>query len=161
MTMNYIYTSITRAYPANEWRPQTAATLAAAITQPAALRPMSLMQLFTAAAQAGATVAEFSAVWQYSEFVQRVETALTDGDLAGAQALLAVCPVEFTPTTLGTLAAVLAANTLRLVDVVAAEQSRPGAVVTAPAQIDADDVTAALTKAGYAWDDRNGEWVRA
>lgn len=153
--MNYIHTSITRAYPANEWRPQTAATLAAAITQPAALRPMSLMQLFTAAAQAGATVAEFSAVWQYSEFVRRVETALTTGDLAGATALLAVCPVQFGERTLAAIQVVLVANTLRLVDVVATEQSQLGA----PESVTDSDVTAALEAAGYVWD--GSEWVRA
>lgn len=143
----------------SNWREKDAATLAAAIVQPAALRPMSLMSLFTHAAQAGAEVSEFSAVWQYSEFVRRVETALTDGDLTGAYALLAVCPVQFSQATLMILGAVLATNTLRLVDVVAREQSQPGAVVTAPATVTADDVTAALEAAGYVW--RRDEWVRA
>jgi hypothetical protein len=141
------------------WRSLNAEILAASIVQPVALRPMSLMGLFTTAAGAGATVAEFSAVWQYSEYVQRVETALQSGDLAGAQALLTVCPVQFGQATLVALQTVLAANTLRLVDVVAAEQSRPGAVVTAPAEIDADDVTEALETAGYVWS--SSEWARA
>ena len=143
----------------SDWREQPAATLAAAIVQPVALRPMALMTLFTHATAAGADVTEFRDIWQYAEYVQRVEHALTDGDLAGALAMLIVCPVQFGQATLAALQAVLAANTLRLVDTVAAEQSQLGAVVTAPVTVTADDVTAALKAAGYVWS--SGEWVRA
>ena len=152
MTNNLLYISVTRAFPAHEWRVVPTETLAMAIVQPAALRPMSLMELFRQAAVANAVVAEFAAIWQYSEYVRRVETALQNGDLAGASALLAVCPVQFSEKTLDALQATLAANTLRLVDVLAAEQSLPGAPVTAPEGITDSDVTAALNEAGYTWD---------
>jgi hypothetical protein len=47
----------------------------------------------------------------------------------------------------------MTANTMRLVDVVASELGEP-----APETITADDVTAALEAAGYAWD--GFEWNR-
>lgn len=140
------------------WPQTDATTLATASVQPAALCQMSLMDLFQQAAAQGAVVSEFASIWQYSEFVQRVETSLQSGDLAGAQALLAVCPIQFGGATLAALGGVLAANTLRLVDVVAAGQSQPGAVVTAPAKVTPEDVTAALNEAGYTWD--GTEWRR-
>lgn len=156
--MNLFIVAITRAWDANEWLAIPAADIASGVSAPVALRSMSLMDLFTRAASAGADVAEFKSIWQYSEFVQRVEAALGDGNLAGAQGLLAVCPVNFSGATLAAFAGVLEANTLRLVDVVAAEQSQPGAVVTAPAKATPEDVTAALNEAGYRW---NGdEWAR-
>lgn len=137
----------------SDWRSLDAATLATAVVQPAALRPMSLMDLFQQAAAANATVTEFAAIWQYSEYVRRVETALQGGDLAGAMALLAVCPVQFSEKTVDGLQATLAANTLRLVDAVAAEQA-----TVAPVAVTADDVTAALNEIGYQWN--GGEWLR-
>lgn len=142
-----IYLTITRVYPANEWRTIPAGLLAQAVTQPVALKPMGLMGLFAGAQVAGADVSEFRAVWQYSEFVRRVEDALSTGNLAGAHGLLAVCPVEFTGDTLRALQTVLATNTLRAIDTVALERRE-----TPPETVDAFAVTAALEAAGYTWD---------
>lgn len=147
-----IYISITRVYPANQWRTLPAGVLAQAVLQPVALKSMDLMTLFAGAQTAGADVAEFRAVWQYSEFVQRVERALNDGNLTGAMGLLAVCPVDFSGRTLQALQTVLAANTLRVVDVVASETGQ-----AAPETVTALDVTLALEAAGYTWD--GSTWV--
>jgi hypothetical protein len=144
-----IPTAIFRAFPANTWTTVPASTLAEAVVQPGGLRSMSLMALFQTAAAAGANVTEFRAIWQYAEFVQRTETALQTGDLPGATALLAVCPVQFSAATQQALQTVLAVNMLRLIDLVAAEQQPP---VSAPAQVSATDVTLALNALGYTWD---------
>lgn len=142
-----IYTSITRVFPVNEWRDQEAQRLATAILQPVALRPMSLMDLFQLSVAQGALTVEFRSIWGYGEFVKRTEEALQGGNLVGAVGLLQVCPVSFSPQTLAAIQAILAANTLRVVDVAAAERRE-----AAPVTVTTDDVIAALAAAGYQWD---------
>ena len=141
------------------WRSLGAATLAAAIVQPVALKPLDRKTLFGAVLQAGGKPAELRQLYGYSAYMTDIETALVNGDLAAAQGLLLLCPVDLGEATQYAIGAVLAANTLRLVDVVAAELSRPGAPVTAPAEITERDVTEALEAAGYVWD--GSEWTRA
>jgi hypothetical protein len=148
-----IVTTIYRVFPANQWRSMPAEALAAAITQPAALRQMDRKTLFGAVVQAGGDTAALRQLYGYSAYMQDVETALRDGDLAAAQGLLLLCPVDLPSQTQTIIAGVLAGATLRAVDVVAAELGQP-----APAQIDAAAVTAALIAAGWTWD--NGHWQR-
>jgi len=126
-------------YTGSNYAARTSDDLVAAILAPAALKELSLLQLFTMAVQAGAEAAEFRAIWQYQEYVRRVEEALARGDLAATRALLTVCPVPFSEKTLAALNTVIAANTLRLIDVVAAELGQ-----NAPATVSAADVDAAL-----------------
>jgi hypothetical protein len=133
-----------------------AAALAQAISQPVALRPMDRKSLFGAVLVAGGNPTELRQLYAYSAYMNDIETALGDGDLVAAQGLLLLCPIDLGPATQAAIGAVLAANTLRLVDVVAGETGE-----AAPVEIDADDVTAALTDAGYVWDGDNSEWVRA
>lgn len=147
-----IATTIFRAYPANEWRTVPAEPLAATTVQPAALRPMDRKTLFGAVVQAGGAVSDLRQLYGYAAYMDDVETALREGDLVAAHGLVALCPVDLGPATQAAIAAVLAANTLRAIDVVAAEQRS-----TAPAQVTTEDVTAALGEAGYTWDGTH--WV--
>ncbi len=117
----------------------TSADLAAAISAPSALKPLSLLQFFTAAVSLGADPTEFRAIWQYQEFVRRAEESLVNGDLLAVQTLLAICPLSFSAKALAALNAVITANVLRLVDVVAAELQ-----LAAPATVSATDVAVAL-----------------
>lgn len=123
----------------SDYAARNSTDLAAAVLAPTSLRVTSLLQLFTMAVQAGAEAAEFRAIWQYQEYVRRVDEALARGDLAATQALLATCPVAFSEKMLAALNTVIAANTLRLIDVVAAELGQ-----NAPATVSAADVDAAL-----------------
>jgi hypothetical protein len=114
-------------------------TLAAAITAAHSLKPLSLLQLIQQVQAAGGDAQEFRAIWQYQEYVRRAEEAFTAGDLAAVQALLLTCPIEFTAATQKALQTVIAANTLRLVDLIAAELDQ-----TAPAKVTSADINAAL-----------------
>jgi hypothetical protein len=99
-------------------------------------------------------VAALRQLYGYSAYMQDVEAALNDGDLAAAQGLLLLCPVDLPAQTQQIIAGVLAAATLRAIDVVAAEIGQQ-----APAQVDATAVASALNAAGWAW---NGQtWERA
>lgn len=142
------------------WRTGDAATLAAELMEPVALRPMSLLDLFQAATAAGADPAEFRPVWGFSEFVRRIEAALQDGDLAGMQALLATIPVDLSPGTLAAVQQVVGANTLTRLQAnwpEFDEQGNPAPETLAA--VDAAWVESTLTAAGYSW---NGtQWVRA
>lgn len=129
------------------WRQTSAAALAATVTQPAALRPMDRKTLFGAVMTAGGVATDLRQLYAYSAYMEDVETTLRDGDLMAAQGLVALCPVDLSPATQQAIDMVLAANTLRMVDLVALEQHD-----TAPAQVTAEDVTAALGEAGYTWD---------
>ena len=117
----------------------SSANLAAAITAAHSLKPLSLLQLIQQVQAAGGDAQEFRAIWQYQEYVRRTEEALAAGDLAAVQALLLICPVEFSAAMQKALQQVIAANTLRLVDVVAAEMLQ-----AAPVTVTAADVNAAL-----------------
>jgi hypothetical protein len=113
--------------------------LAAAITAAHSLKPLSLLQLIQQVQAAGGDAQEFRAIWQYQEYVRRAEEAFTAGDLAAVQALLLMCPIAFTMLTQKALQTVIAANTLRLVDLIAAELDQ-----TAPAKVTSADINAAL-----------------
>ena len=107
---------------------------------------MGLMELFGGAVAAGADPAEFRQVWKYQEFVQRAEAALQSGDLAGATALLAVCPVDWTKATAQALQAVLAGHAMTALALAWPEDG--GEV---PASVTEGDVEAAMRAAGYMW----------
>jgi hypothetical protein len=148
-----IVTTIYRVFPANQWRAMPAEALAAAITQPAALRQMDRKTLFGAVVQSGGDVAALRQLYGYSAYMQDVETALQHGDLAAAQGLLLLCPVDLPAATQAIVAGVLAANTLRAIDVVAVAQNQQ-----VPAQIDAAAVAVALNGDGWTWDGQ--AWTR-
>lgn len=118
---------------------RTSTDLVAAITTPYSLKPLSLLQLIQAVQLAGGDAGEFRAIWQFQEYVQRAEVAFGAGELAAVQALLLVCPVAFSARTLAAINTVITANTLRLMDLVAAELE-----LTAPATVTAADVAVAL-----------------
>jgi hypothetical protein len=142
-------------YRRNEWKTKTAETLAAEISAPAALvKFANLTSFFGALVAAGADAADLKAAWAFSQFIQRFEEALQAGSLGAVQALVATIPFELSAASAQALNDLIAANTLRLIDVVAAEQGEP-----APESVSAADVTAALTEAGWAWDGES--WVRA
>jgi hypothetical protein len=122
-----------------DYAKRASADLAAAITAAHSLKPLSLLQLIQQVQAAGGDAQEFRAIWQYQEYVRRTEEALAAGDLAAVQALLLICPVEFSAAMQKALQQVIAANTLRLVDVVAAEMLQ-----AAPVTVTAADVNAAL-----------------
>jgi hypothetical protein len=119
----------------------SSANLATAITAAHSLKPLSLLQLIQQVSAAGGDAREFRALWQYQEYVRRAEEDLRVGNLAAVQTLLLVCPVEFSAKTQAALQGVIAANTLRLVDVVAAELGQ-----AAPAKVTSADVNAALSR---------------
>lgn len=152
--------AIQRMYGANEWVAMNSSSLAVELMKPATLRRMSLIDLFRYATGAGADPTEFRSLWAYGEFVQRMESALQDGDLAGVQALLATMPVDLTAGTLAAVQQVVAENTLSRLranwpDVVdAAGNPAPDP----PDVVDAAWVDATLTAAGYSWD--GSQWVR-
>jgi hypothetical protein len=130
-------------YKTDSYHNQTSAALAAAITAPYRLKKLSLLQLIQQVQAAGGGDAqEFRAFWQYQEYVCRAEEAFAAGDLADVQALLLMCPIAFTAATQTALQTVIAANTLRLVDVVAAETGSD----PAPTTVTAADVDAALKR---------------
>lgn len=137
-----------------------AATIAAELNTAAALRPLTLLSLFQAAVAQGADPAELAKVWPVSEFVQRFEATIADGDLAGAQAMLATIPVALDPATLAAVQAVITANTLTAGQANWPEFDEQGNPTgDPPATFDAAWVESTLTAAGYTW---NGtQWVRA
>ena len=122
-----------------DYAKRASADLAAAITAAHSLKPLSLLQLIQQVQAAGGDAQEFRAIWQYQEYVRRAEEAFTAGDLAAVQALLLMCPIAFTMLTQKALQTVLTANTLRLVDLIAAELDQ-----TAPAKVTSADINAAL-----------------
>lgn len=139
----------------------SAATLAAELMQPVALRTMSLMDLFMQATVAGADPAEFRPVWGFSEFVRRIEAALQAGDLTAVQALLATVPVSLSDTTMAAVQQAIAANTLTRLQVNWPEFDADGNPAPPPPEsVDAAWVEAQLTAAGYVWDTDAGRWER-
>ena len=128
-----------------------ASQLAEAVTAPAALQPISLTDAFAASIQGGAALAELGLVYTQmnNAFVVNLRAALNSGNLVQAGILLQIAHnrLNWSDETMNAINAVLAANSLRLVDVVAREQGEEP-----PEQVSAADVTATLTEAGYSWD---------
>jgi hypothetical protein len=127
------------------WRTNSAETLAAALSQPVALQPMTLTEFFGAVVQAGGAPSEIRKLWAYDQYVTLATDALTKGDLQGMAALIATMPVDLDAGTMQAIGAVVAAATVNV----------GGRQATWTAQ----QVTATLTAAGYTW--TGTEWARA
>lgn len=119
------------------------AQLAQLITAPCALKPLTLLDLFTAATQHGASIVELSKIYDSDKLIEHAEGILLERDLAKATAILQIIALRcaWSKATIDAMTAVIAANTLRLVDVVAAELGE-----VAPQSVSADDVDAALER---------------
>ena len=133
---------ITIYTPAN-WREQDAETLAAALSQPVGMTPMTLTEFFGAVVQAGGAPSEIRKLWAYDQYVTLATDALAKGDLEGMAALIATMPVDLDAGTQAAIGAVVAGATIN-----AGRRSQAWT---------ADEVTAALTQAGYAW--TGTEWA--
>ena len=59
----------------------TAEQLAGILGLPASMRPGELQTVLGEALAAGATAADFATVWQYPEWLTRLESALGNGDM--------------------------------------------------------------------------------
>lgn len=127
----------------SDYASRTSEALAAALVAPCALRPLGLLGLFQAAVAGGADAAELGGLYRFDRFIDHTEAVLASGDLAGVQALVAMAESlgGLSPATMKAIGAVIAAQTLRLVDVVAAELG-----VAAPATVSAAEVDEALQR---------------
>ena len=116
---------------------KTDAELAAAIIAPAALNKMTLLEFFQQVIAAGGIQAEVAPAYTHSEFMADLKLNLARGDLAALQVLVSLAEniLTMTPVTTAAIQTVLTNNSLRLVDVVAAELG-----TTAPETITAQDV---------------------
>jgi hypothetical protein len=122
--------------------PETSSTdLATAITEAYRLNPLSILEFFQAIIAAGGAQAELAPLYGYQKLIEHLERALANGDLAAVQVCvgLAADLESLSQETTDAIEAVIAANSLRLVDIVAAEigEDAPETVTTA-------DVDAAL-----------------
>jgi hypothetical protein len=128
-----------------EWPQASSADLATAITELHSLSPMTLTSAFQAAVANGGVVEEYGRVYSVmnNEFVVALKTGLHNGDLLGVSFLMQIAKTHsnlaFSQASKDAIDAVIAANSLRLVDVVAAEIGED-----APETVTAADVDAAL-----------------
>jgi hypothetical protein len=128
-----------------DWPETTSADLATAIVQPAAIKSLRLTAAFQAAVAGGADLSELGAVYRVmtGEFITNLRDALHEGDLSQVQTLVAIAGADsvlaWSQATKDALDAVISANRLRLIDVVAAEIGED-----APESVSAADVDAAL-----------------
>lgn len=125
------------------WLQTSSADLATAISTASALQGTRLTEAFQAAVAAGASLSELGACYSQmnNEFVVNLRDALHDGDLTQVSVLVAIAAdqLSWSQTTINALNGIIAARSLRLVDVVAAELGE-----TAPETVTAADVDAAL-----------------
>lgn len=119
----------------------TAEQLAAIVSQPAAMRSGELQTVLGEALAAGATAADFATVWQYPEWLTRLESALGSGDYAGITILLNTAPFDWSMETDAAVTAVVTARALNAAQAKAIEQ---GADPDLLGTITAQDVTDAL-----------------
>ncbi len=147
----------TSIYRTKDWRSKNASTLAAEITTPVALRETRLTTAFQEAVGRGASLSDLGKCYSVmnNEFVINLRDALHDGDLVQVTVLIAIATgqLEWSSATVQALQATIAAHTLSLVEMVAAELAEPG-----PGVVDAAVVESALIEAGFTWD--GAEWGR-
>lgn len=137
------------------WRSMSAAQLAAALNAPAALTPMTLEQFFAAVVAQGGAPTELAKLWPFQQYIVWANEGLNAGDYARVMALLATIPVEMDGATQTAISAVVAAATLPAV----AHFWPADAQDAPPVTVTAQDVSDALTAAGYVWS--NGAWAVA
>jgi hypothetical protein len=132
-------------YRVPDWEKLSSDELATAIVQPAALNPLTMTGAFCAAVLAGADLGELGAAYSKmnNEYVVNLRDALHHGDFNQVQVLIQIgaAVLGWSEKSLGAIQAILAANTLRLVDVVAIEKNE-----SAPPVVSAADIEAALGK---------------
>lgn len=119
----------------------TAEQLAGILSLPASMRPGELQTVLGEALAAGAAAADFATVWQYPEWLTRLESALGSGDYAGITILLNTAPFDWSIETDAAVTAVVAARALNAAQAKAIEQGADPDLLGA---ITAQDVTDAL-----------------
>lgn len=136
----------TVCFRVNNWQQTSSVDLVTAITSVTALEPTRLTDAFQAAVAAGASLGELGKCYSQmnNEFVVNLRDALHDGDLTQVSVLVTIAAdqLSWSQTTIDALNGIIAARSLRLVDVVAAELGE-----TAPETVTAADVDAALGRA--------------
>lgn len=151
--------AIFRLFGSGEWRSMTAQQIADDLNAPAAVTPLTLEQFFGAILLAGGDAEKLGELWEVSggRWVDRAETALLAGNLAGIQGLLATLPAA--------ARAAVGAETLAVIGtVIGAATLSAGAKYWSPEdgpvpEFTADWVAATLTAAGYKWS--GTAWTRA
>ena len=136
-------------YTPQNWRTQSADTLAAALSQPVGMRPLVLTQFFGAVVQAGGNaekLGELGDVWG-GRWLDRASEAIAAGDLEDVSGLLAALPAK-------ARAAVGAAGLTAVGAVLGTATINAGGRAET---FTAEEVTETLTEAGYTWND--SEWV--
>jgi hypothetical protein len=135
------------------WRSMTAAELAATLNAPKALAKMTLEQFFAGCAAAGGDPSELAKLWPFQQYIVWANEGLNAGDYQRVMALLATIPVELNEATQTAISAVVTAATLPAV----AHFWPADAQDAPPVTVTAQDVSDALTAAGYVWS--NGAWA--
>lgn len=125
-------------YRVTNWAATSSADLATAVVQPAALSSMRLLSFFQQIVAAGGDQTELAPLYDRSQFIIHLEENLMNGDLAGVQTLasLAADLVTMDQATIDAIEAVIAANSLRLVDVVATELGETAPETVSEAEVD-------------------------
>lgn len=129
------------AFSVAGYREKTAEELAAILGAPAAMRAGELQTVLGEALAAGAAAADLAAVWQYPDWLARLESALGNGDYAGITIMLLTKPFQWSAETDAAVTAVVAARALNAAQAKALEQ---GGDINVLAVITAQDVTDAL-----------------
>lgn len=135
------------------WYKFPAADLASALSALATITPMSLVQFFGAVVAAGGDAEKLGELWDVAggRWIDRAEIALQDGDLSAVNGLLATIPAS--------VKASVGATTMTAVQTVVT-----GATLNAGGTQEAftaEGVAAALTAAGYVWDENWSTWQYA
>lgn len=104
------------------YREIAAADLAATLSAPIATRPTELQVALGQALGAGAAAADFAAVWQYPDWLGRLESALESGDYAGISVLLLTKPFVWSAETDAAVTAVIGGLLLNAAQAKAIEQ---------------------------------------
>ena len=135
-------------YTPDNWRTHSAADIATALSAPATLQPMTLIEFQIAAAQAGGNpekMGELGNTWG-GNWMNRASDALEAGRLIDVAGLIQSIPAAdkalVGAESLAAIGAVIAGATLNAGDT--------------QSEFTAQDVTDALTAAGYVWSD--GQW---
>lgn len=120
---------------------KTSEELAAALNAPATLRPVDLETAMAEAVVAGAAAADFTAIWTYPNWLDRLERGLTNGDYVDISLLLQTRPISWSAETDAAVTTVIAARVLTLAQAKAVEQDVDADLLVV---VTADDVAAAL-----------------
>lgn len=138
-----------------EWPSTSSADLSSAITEDRRLKSLSILEFFQAIIAAGGIQAELAPLYEYQKLIEHLERSLANGDLPAVQVCVGLAGdlESLSQATTDAIDAVIAANSLSLVDVVAEELGED-----APETVTAADVTTTMNDAGYTWNETR--WVK-